>query len=69
MRIVYSGHAKKRLRQRGIAEFEVEHILRFPTEVKRSSDGLEVASGESNGRNIKVVFGRKENYIKVVTVV
>lgn len=68
MNIIYSAHAKKRLKQRGIAEFEVEYLLEHPMSVRRSSEGLEEAVGESNHRVIKVVFIRKENYIKVVTV-
>ena len=68
MDIVYSGHAKKWLKQRGIAEFEVEHILRFQQCVRHSSEGLKEAVGNSNNREIRIVFARKENYIKVVTV-
>ena len=68
MDIVYSDHAKKRLRQRGIAEFEVENILRFPQYVRNTFEGLKEAVGNSNNREIKIVFVRKENYIKVVTV-
>ena len=69
MNIVYSHHAKRRLRQRGIAEFEVVDILQSPIELRHSLEGLEIAVGESNKRLIKVVFSRKESYIKVVTIV
>ncbi|MBI2141018.1 DUF4258 domain-containing protein [Candidatus Woesearchaeota archaeon] len=69
MKLVYSKHAKKRLKQRGIAEFEVEHILQHPISIKNLPEGLEEAVGESNNRIIKIVFDRKENYIKIVTVV
>lgn len=68
MKIVYSAHAKMRLKQRGIAEFEVEYALKHPTQLKKSLEGLEEAFCESNRRVIKVVFVRKESYIKIVTV-
>jgi uncharacterized DUF497 family protein len=67
-RIVYSYHANKRIRQRGIAEFEVEHILNFPDQMENLPDGEKAAIGESNKRRIKVVYAIKENYIKIVTV-
>lgn len=68
MNIIYSAHAKKRLKQRGIAEFEVEYLLQHPMSVRKSPEGLEEAVGESNSRVIKIVFAMKENYIKIVTV-
>ena len=30
MKIFYSDHSKKRMKQRGIEEWEVEHALKFP---------------------------------------
>lgn len=68
MNIIYSAHAKERLKQRGITEFEVEYLLQHPMNVRKSSEGLEEAVGESNNRIVKIVFARKENYIKIVTV-
>ncbi len=34
MKIVYSDHAKKRIKQRGIEDWEIEHILKFPEYIK-----------------------------------
>lgn len=67
MNIIYSSHAKKRLKQRGILEFE--DILKFHSSVKNRPDGLSEAVGCSNNRMIKVVFAEEENYIKVITVI
>ncbi|MBI2507728.1 DUF4258 domain-containing protein [Candidatus Woesearchaeota archaeon] len=68
MNIVYSDHAEKRVRQRGIAKWEVEHILEFPFYVKKSFGGRKEAVGEIKGRTIKVEFFEEENYIKIITV-
>lgn len=69
MELVYSDHAKKRLRQRGITELEVEHVLKFPIYIKKSFEGRKEALGEVNNRKIKISFIEKENYIKIVTVI
>ena len=69
MKIIYSKHAKKRLKQRGITELEVEYILENPFYVKKSFDNTKEAFGEIKGRNIKVKFVEIENYIKIITVI
>ena len=69
MDIVYSDHAKKRLRQRGITELEVEHVLSYASYKMKSFEGRKTAVGEINNRKIKVVFVEKENFIKVITVI
>ncbi len=68
MNIVYSEHAEKRLKQRGILKSEVEDILNFHSSIKNRLDGLKEAVGDSNNRLLKVVFVEEENYIKVITV-
>ena len=35
MKIVYSEHAKKRMKQRGIEEWEIENILKHPDYIKK----------------------------------
>ena len=69
MDIIYSDHAKKRMKQRGIEEWEIEHALKFPSYTKKLMDGkIEVLTNLRN-REIKVIFIRKESYIKIVTVI
>ena len=69
MKIVYSGHAQKRCRERGITEEEVEHVLNHPTYIKKSFEGRKVAVGETNNRIVKVVFVEGQSYIKIITVI
>ncbi len=68
MKIIYSNHAKKRMRERGIEDWEVEHILKFPEFIKKGFDNKREAVGLSKNKRIKVIF-IKENYIKIITVV
>lgn len=68
MEIVYSNHAKKRMKQRGITEVEVEHILNRPVYVKKSFEGRKEAVGEVKNRTIKIKFSETENHIKIITV-
>lgn len=69
LNIIYSDHARKRLKQRGITELEVEHVLKYPNYIKKSFEGRKIAVGEVNRREIKISFIKKENYIKVITVI
>lgn len=69
MNIIYSDHAKKRMKQRGITELEVEHVLEHPKYVKKSFEGRKTAEGEINSREIKISFIERENYIKIITLI
>lgn len=68
MKIIYSDHAKKRMKQRGITELEIEHVLKYPSYIKKSFEGTKEAFGEINNRAIKIKFIKIENYIKIITV-
>ncbi len=68
MRVVYSNHAKKRMKERGIEDWEVEQILKSPEFVKKGFDNKREAVGLSKNRRIKIVF-IKENYIKIITII
>ncbi len=69
MKLIYSEHAKKRMRQRGITELEIEHILAFPVYIRKSFDERKEAVGEVKRRLIKVEFIEVENYIRIITVI
>lgn len=68
MEIVYSSHAERRMRQRGITRLEVEYILKHPIYVKKSFEGTKEAVGEIKNRTIKIKFIEIENYIRIITV-
>jgi len=69
MKIDYSDHAKKRMKQRGITELEIEYILEHPDYIKKSFEGRKEASGRIKNRLIKVEFIEIENYIRIITVI
>ncbi len=69
MSIIYSDHAEKRRKQRGLSKLEVEHILEYPSYIKKSFDGRKEAVGKIRNRDVKVVFIEEENYIKIITVI
>ena len=69
MKIIYSDHAKKRLRQRGISELEVKQILDHPDYIKKSFEGRKEAVGEVRNRLIKIEFIEKDNYLKIITII
>ena len=67
MDLVYSSHAKKRIRERGIEECEIEHIIKYPSYIKRRNDGKIEANAKIKNRFLKVVYIRLQKYIKVIT--
>lgn len=68
MNIVYSYHAKRRMKQRGITELELEHVLKHPLYVKKSFEGTKEAVGEIKNRMLRIKFIEIENFIKIITV-
>ena len=68
MDVVYSDHAQKRLKQRGITHLEAEHVLKHPQFIKKSLAGKKIAVGLLRNRTITVVFIETENYIKIITI-
>ncbi len=68
MKVVYSDHAEKRLRQRGITTLEIEHVLKYPIYVKKSYEGRKEAVGEIRNRTVKIAFEERENYINIISV-
>lgn len=69
MEITYSDHAEKRIKQRGITKLEVEHILKYPTYIKKSFEGTREVVGIIKNRTMKVKFIEKKNYIKIITII
>ena len=68
MTVIYSDHAIKRMKQRGITELEVEHILEHPVYIKKSFEGRKVAVGEIKNKLVRIVFIEIEKDIKIVTI-
>ena len=67
MDIAYSDHAKKRMKERGIEDWEIEQVIKFPAYIKRRTDGKIEANAEIKNRLLKIVYVRLQNYIKVIT--
>ncbi len=63
MRIIYTSHAKKRMKERGISEWEVNYTLEFPNHIRKSFNNRLIAVGELNNKRIEIIFIRKDNYI------
>jgi hypothetical protein len=68
MKIVFSDHSKKRIKERGIEVWEIEHLLKHPSYIKKSFDGKRIAVGEIKDRKLKIVYTEEESYIKVISV-
>jgi len=66
MHLSYSFHAIQRMKQRGITDLEVRHVLEYPARIKKTHR-IE-AHGIVNHRAIKVVYVKKDNYLRIITV-
>ena len=69
MKIIYSDHAIKRMKQRGIEKWEIEHLIKHPSYIRKSFEGRKEAVGEIRDRFVKVIFIEIENYIRIITVI
>ncbi len=69
MEIKYSGHAIMRMKQRGITDIIIKHLLKYPTIViKVPSRQRFIAIGKLKERKIKIVYSKEENYLKIISV-
>ena len=68
MRVVFSDHANKRIRERGIENWEIKHLLKHPSYIKKSFDERRIAVGEIKDRKLKIIYTEEESYIKVISV-
>ncbi|MFH1358555.1 MAG: DUF4258 domain-containing protein [archaeon] len=67
MDIIYSFHAKKRLKERDIKVEEVKETIDFPDYTIKRKEEIEAYKRFTNIL-LKVVYIKKENYIKIITV-
>ena len=68
MEVVYSDHARKRMKQRGVTEIHVELVLKHPTYTKKTYEGRKEAIGTVDNKNFKVIYIEEEKYLKIITI-
>lgn len=67
MQIMFTEHAEKRLKERGVKKEQVKETIEFPEyTIKRTNNEIE-AYKKMAGKMLKVVYLEKEKYIKVIT--
>jgi hypothetical protein len=66
MRIIYTRHARQRIRQRKVTESQVEETLADPDEIETGDNGGDVAIRRYGGREVRVVYGELEDDTYVV---
>ena len=64
---IYSTHARIRMRQRSVSEYEVEFVLRHHHTEYPDRDGNRVLLGDPGGRRIKVVVAKGSDPPYVIT--
>ena len=66
MNIVFTEHAKERMKKRGITEDEIIQAIKRPDNTKK--DGENYCAQKNIGRaSIEVVY-EKDKYIKIITI-
>lgn len=63
----YSRHARERMRQRGISDQEVEHVIQNPELSYPTREGNTILEGTYQGRRIKVIIVRDSDPPHVIT--
>lgn len=67
MRVLFSSHAEKRIKERGIKKEEVIDTIEFPEySIRRGNNEIEVHK-KIKGKILKVVYIEIENYKKVIS--
>ena len=66
MQIVFSGHVRERMLQRGINEATVKDILHSPDYVRTSFSGRKIATKKLD-KLWHIIFVEKENKIVVIS--
>lgn len=67
MKFVYSRHARKRMGERDIEENDIDECIEIPDYSVSKSETTESHKKLEKG-NLKVVWSRKDNFIKIITV-
>jgi hypothetical protein len=66
MRIIYTRHARQRMKQRKVTEAQVEETLSEPDEIESGDNGGDMAIRRYGGREVRVVYGEPEEDTYVV---
>ncbi len=60
MHIIYTNHARQRMKQRKVTEQQVEETLASPNHLESGDNGGDIAIREYDGREVHVVFKETE---------
>ncbi len=66
MKLIFTLHALDRIKKRKITKEEVEESIKFPDNTEKKH-GLYYAQKKIQRGKIEIVYEKKENYIKVIT--
>lgn len=66
MEVIFTEHAKERMKKRKITEEEVKEVIKYPEKTDKQ-ERLYYVQKNIQRANIEVVF-EKDKYIKVITV-
>lgn len=66
MQIIFTEHAKERLKKRKITKEEVELVLKSPDKTRKES-GKYIVEKDIGRAKIEVVY-EKDKYIKIITI-
>jgi hypothetical protein len=66
MRIIYTNHARQRMKQRKVTEQQVEETLTVPDRLESGDNGGDIAIREYDGREVHVIFKEKEEDVYLV---
>ena len=67
--LVFTEHAERRRKERGMTEIDIELVVKQPFLQKRRQDGLIEVICKARNRNIKVVYEKRETHLRIITVI
>ena len=66
MNIIYTNHARQRMKQRKVTEQQVAETLAAPDRLEAGDNGGDMAIREYDGREVRVVFKETEEDVYLV---
>lgn len=60
MRIIYTRHARQRMKQRKVTEVQVEQTLAEPDDIEPGDNGGDIAIRHYGARELRVVYDEPE---------
>ncbi len=69
MQIIFTRHARQRMKQRKVTEEQIQETLLNPDEIETGDNGGDMAIRRYGGREVRVVYNEPEEDVYIILTV